>query len=365
LDRARLEGRVRAHLNGLVHDQATGYMDLFGGWRGVMGQIRDAFTHIGWTAPMTPTQWGAGLEDTIIGPEPPYAPSEEREVELPDAPEYQTSFTHPGKTAPGFTSDFAPLARIDLESDEEYDPLFDEDPPPRKNKGKGKAVAPQILRTVCAVCKDPLVMGSTTEDRRTYALRCGHVLDGKCLWKLAKPLDSHESESMEAERTFEFTFTAPTTTEEGAYHEDNDPEPMRRPENTNPSREIVPVPDRSRRRRQHHQQSSLDDIDDQPVPGPSTAPQLDLSDPFFPTLRDPTQPATSSNRKKGRRKGKNNDSKFKSRKVPKSRGRLREELFEWNCPVPECGRQHLSVRLVMEGAKWKCDPEKGALVMFV
>ncbi|PVG04946.1 hypothetical protein CPB86DRAFT_747143 [Serendipita vermifera] len=161
---------------------------------------------------------------------------------------------------------------------------------------------------------------------------------------------------MEAEPTFEFTFTPPT--EPPAYQEDNDPEPMHRNEVVHPTRDIVPVPDRSRRRRRH-QPSALDEIDDHPVPGPSTAPQLDLSDPFFPTLREPV-----SNRKKTRRKTRN-ETKLKSRKVPKSRGKLREEMFEWTCPVPDCGRQHLSVRLLMEGAKWKCDPEKGAILMFV
>ncbi|CAG8770974.1 16974_t:CDS:1, partial [Acaulospora colombiana] len=116
LDRARLEGRVRAHLNGLVDEQANGYVDLFGGWRGVVGQIRDAFTHIGWGPPIA-TRWG--LEETFLGPEPP---SEEREIDLPDAPEYQTSFTHPRKAIPGFTSEFAPLEIVDLDSDDEYDP---------------------------------------------------------------------------------------------------------------------------------------------------------------------------------------------------------------------------------------------------
>ncbi|CAG8736677.1 10406_t:CDS:2, partial [Acaulospora colombiana] len=197
--------------------------------------------------------------------------------------------------------EFAPLEIVDLDSDDEYDPLFDDDPPPRKKKGKEKAVTPKTLKTVCAMCKDPLVMGATTEDRRNYALRCGHIVDGKCLWNIAKPAGAQEPETMEAEH----------------------------------------------------------DIDDQPIPGPSTAPQLDLSDPFFPTLREPI-----SNRKKTRRNGRN-ETKLKSRKVPKSRGKLREELFEWTCPVPDCGRQHLSVRLLMEGAKWKCDPEKGAVLMFV
>ncbi|CAG8768888.1 11051_t:CDS:1, partial [Acaulospora colombiana] len=152
-----------------------------------------AFTHIGWGPPIA-TRWG--LEETFLGPEPP---SEEREIDLPDAPEYQTSFTHPGKAIPGFTSEFAPLEIIDLDSDDEYDPLFDDDPRPRKKKGKEKAITPKTLKTVCAMCKDPLVMGATTEDRRNYALRCGHIVDGKCLWNIAKPAGAQASETMEAE----------------------------------------------------------------------------------------------------------------------------------------------------------------------
>ncbi|KIM26179.1 hypothetical protein M408DRAFT_330744 [Serendipita vermifera MAFF 305830] len=53
------------------------------------------------------------------------------------------------------------------------------------------------------------------------------------------------------------------------------------------------------------------------------------------------------------------------RRVPKTKGRLKEEVFDWTCPVTGCGRAHVSVRLDMEGAKWKCDADKGAVLMFL
>jgi hypothetical protein len=96
--------------------------------------------------------------------------------------EYKPSYTHPGsgKPAAGYTFDFAP----------DEDPSADFGGPsiPSTNKN---AVETTL---VCAECRDPLVLGGLGAGAgvkgRIWGLRCGHVLDGKCVAVLMKPQPS-------------------------------------------------------------------------------------------------------------------------------------------------------------------------------
>lgn len=94
-----------------------------------------------------------------------------------DPVEYRSVYTHSLRPEPGFSNDFAPADVISVDQ-----------PGP---SSLASSEAGTIL--VCAKCLDPLVMNvSGSEDvvrrSRLWALRCGHMLDGKCVEELMKPV---------------------------------------------------------------------------------------------------------------------------------------------------------------------------------
>ena len=448
LDGQRLQGRVRTHVEGIAREADREYdnLGLTGRVRNAMNRLGDVFGAIGWgiganddlqDAPRD--NWGppvirggwngrgrgargrggrGGVGGLFMGWGEPPAEEEERPLDLPEAPEWKFYFTHPGKMPHGFTSEFAPV-------EPELIILEDSDDETRKKKGKEKAKQPgpdpkaeararEALTLVCSMCKDPLLLGGDTDNERVYGLRCGHVLDGKCVWKIGKPqeedpppqpqpstpaqtsakdnkgkyraIPDSTPSTMNINPEYEFTFVPPveapvipSTPQSSAYVEDNAPSASRvRATTTLPARGrdrrgVVPIPNVSagRRTRNRTRQNALDGVDDDGAlltddAGPST-PRLDLSDPFFPV------PLMTAQRGGGGRRGRSNrggrgaggSGRTRVRKVPKTNGRLKEQVFEWVCPVAGCGRAHASVRLEMEGAKWKCDPEKGPVLMFL
>ena len=93
-----------------------------------------------------------------------------------NAPEYKRTFTHPPKVAPGFTHDLASSGDVeDLTV-------------PGASSGPSSSTVDTVL--VCAKCLDPLVMGNVPDDKRLWGLRCGHILDGKCVRELMRPADA-------------------------------------------------------------------------------------------------------------------------------------------------------------------------------
>lgn len=96
------------------------------------------------------------------------------------APEYKRTFTHPPKVAPGFTHDLASSGDVeDLTA-----------------AGTSSGPSPSTVDTVlvCAKCLDPLVMGNVPDNKRLWGLRCGHILDGKCVRELMRPADVQEGD---------------------------------------------------------------------------------------------------------------------------------------------------------------------------
>lgn len=112
-------------------------------------------------------------------------------------PDYKPEYTHPGKAAPGFTYDFEPTTSPPPPSSNSVI-VIDDSPGPSTKAGSSSSShsddTNEIL--VCAHCTDPLVTGDSVtggEERlqkRVWALRCGHVLDGKCIDALMKPAPS-------------------------------------------------------------------------------------------------------------------------------------------------------------------------------
>ncbi|KAH9943700.1 hypothetical protein B0H21DRAFT_480817 [Amylocystis lapponica] len=106
---------------------------------------------------------------------------------------WRPAYTHPGKPASGFTFDFAPEEGTATGSSSPII-VLDDDAGPSTSTSKSAAV--EVTSTlVCARCLEPLVLsagGSEVSEeeiakKRVWALRCGHMLDGKCMDELMRP----------------------------------------------------------------------------------------------------------------------------------------------------------------------------------
>lgn len=109
-------------------------------------------------------------------------------------PDYKTEYTHPGKADSGFTYDFAPSTPPAPPSSNSVIVIDDSPGPSTKASSSSSSHTDdtnEIL--VCAQCTDVLVTGASVtgeeerQQKRIWALRCGHVLDGKCIDALMKP----------------------------------------------------------------------------------------------------------------------------------------------------------------------------------
>ena len=112
-------------------------------------------------------------------------------------PAWLPSFTHPGEPGPGFSFDFDP--KVTKEASPTVIVLDDDDPPgtgthPSARASSSSSSPELTLSLVCARCLDPLALSShegvmTPEEarrRRVWALRCGHMLDGKCIEEIMR-----------------------------------------------------------------------------------------------------------------------------------------------------------------------------------
>ncbi|KAG5640351.1 hypothetical protein DXG03_009100 [Asterophora parasitica] len=271
---------------------------------------------------------------------------------------YRQEYTHPGgRPEGGFSFDFGvPETEVDEEplrkkrkvkrkpvvidlvaddsnSDNDLDSYSGFDPNVcRKGKGKQKASsfadmefeeleeleeeAPS-LRTllVCARCLDPLVQGAALvgadrENRKVWALRCGHMIDGKCLAVLGAPSSSASGdvEGKGKGRAIEEDVDM-------YMHDDGE--------------EAEDTGIRARLRSRASTSTSTSTFID-PAASSST----------------PT-PTTSTTNKKRKRP----PPKSKKPTPPRI-----EATHEWTCPVPSCGRVHASVKMSGNGG-WVPEPE--------
>ncbi|KAH9055504.1 hypothetical protein EDB87DRAFT_1640726 [Lactarius vividus] len=117
--------------------------------------------------------------------------------------EYRIAYTHPYPPAPGFTHNFeSPSPSVTVID-------VDEEPAPSDQPAGSNSTSENMNTLVCARCLDPLVLGGSNmpEDERTrrrlWSLRCGHMLDGKCIAELMKPQPAPDIEptSMEVAGT--------------------------------------------------------------------------------------------------------------------------------------------------------------------
>ena len=205
-----------------------------------------------------------------------------------NAPEYKRTFTHPLKVAPGFTHDFAPSA--DAEDLSTVGASY----------GSSTSAVDTVL--VCAKCLEPLVIGNVPDDKRLWGLRCGHVLDGKCVRELIKPADVQESGDGK-----------PSTGSAGEGKEEAGGE-------------------------LEQQQSSAPDENGGTLFGNTLR-----------RLRSGRVVSTTTSRSKGKQKQEAQDPKV-------------ERVHEWACPVSGCGRTH---KTNLISGVWKPDQSEGAILIYV
>ncbi len=127
----------------------------------------------------------------------------------PKDEQYRQSYTHPAPSEPGFTFDFTALsAEGEQASNGRFFPPTSRDEPiilddndnsalaegssasTSKSESAGSGQLNALL--VCAKCLDPLILNSALgpeegQYKRVWALRCGHLIDEKCLNILGQP----------------------------------------------------------------------------------------------------------------------------------------------------------------------------------
>ena len=257
--------------------------------------------------------------------------------------QYHQSFTHPSRPEPGFTFDFAMPEADDTTRASFFPPTSKEDPiivdddeeevvgtsskddtssSATKEKEQTSSSGGQISSLlVCAKCLDPLILnaGLLSEEapfKRVWALRCGHMIDEKCLNELGTPPTQVEEASISVDRK--------------GKGKANMLQPSM-PYGASMPEYVVPEPTptiRSRLRSSNSSSSALSSS----MPG------------RFPNAATFEDDVTSPPKKRRRVSGNNKKSKV-------------EKEFEWKCPVASCGLVHVSVKV---GGVW--GPEKQPVV---
>lgn len=248
-------------------------------------------------------------------------------------PEYKPIYTHPGKPAPGFTFDFAPPTEESPTSKPESSVIVvDDSPGPSTRSAVSSSSHRDDSNTilVCARCTDPLVTSdsATGEEharKRTWALRCGHMLDGKCVEEIMKPPAGESPKVMgttdkEEEQDLLRSSKGKGRAVDSAPFTESD-EPLQR----------FPAPDPNPiRARLRPRPGAGITIGPQPYPSPARS----------------IRPLPI---RVGKGKG-------------RAKGPIVEAEHTWRCPVTGCAKVHTS--LLIEG-KWVMDEKTGAIGVYV
>ncbi|KAF9223348.1 hypothetical protein BS17DRAFT_781724 [Gyrodon lividus] len=247
---------------------------------------------------------------------------ERRHKEHHDKPDYKPDYTHPNKPLHGFTHDFAPASPSSPASS-----VIVLDDTPGSSSGGSRSGDAAL---VCVCCHDPLILGASDipegrDQRRLWGLRCGHLVDGKCIEKLMKPVQPASDQT------------------QTHSHLDVKGKGKMIPETLDVTGDVATDVQsmRSRLRRRRGMPGS--------VPSAPQAAQP-LASSTHTTYRGgtATRPLVT-HRSKGKGKG-------------KAKAPAVEAEHEWSCPVSGCGHIHLS--LLMDG-RWTMDKKRGAIAVFV
>ncbi|KAL4062896.1 hypothetical protein J3A83DRAFT_1498749 [Scleroderma citrinum] len=243
-------------------------------------------------------------------------------------PDYKPEYTHPSMPQPGFIYHFATSP-----TSVSTEPIIVLDDSPSSSSAGSSRSGESTL--TCAQCHDPLILGASDVEegrdrRRLWSLRCGHLLDGKCIMKLMQPappladerlLNSSVDTKGKQKMPMALQGTLSPNQESIAEESGVDVSPMR----------LL----RSRR----GMSGSLSGSQHPSSQGDSS-----------------TQHGTRASRRvrTGRRgKGKGKEKATIPVITPE---------HQWTCPVNGCGRVHVSV--LIDG-QWIMDERRGAIAVFV
>ncbi|KAI5998781.1 hypothetical protein EDD15DRAFT_2363646 [Pisolithus albus] len=244
-------------------------------------------------------------------------------------PDYKPEYTHPNKPFPGFTYDFATAP---TPSPVDSIIIVDDSHSPGPSNASGSRHGDPAL--ACAHCHDQLFLGASDvgdgrDQRRLWGLRCGHVLDGKCIKKLMQPVSVADTKLVDS-----------SSDVKGKRKMDPDTLPMSSPNHENSGEVAIERTNSIRSRLRSHNS----------IPGSL----LNSQHPMSHSNSTGQYPGIRGRAHAGRRgKGKG---KAKATAPPIS------AVHEWSCPVNGCGHVHVSV---LVGGRWIMDEKKGAIAVFV
>ncbi|KAJ3855771.1 hypothetical protein EV368DRAFT_7932, partial [Lentinula lateritia] len=285
-------------------------------------------------------------------------------------PDYLSEYTHPQPATPGFCFDFEPSEKaetIDPSSDNKPIPVSSQDnpfvldddgeivqePEPQEvdadvgtsSNMKSSAPSPTVGSFVCSKCLEPLLLGEGAIEmerkaRKVWGLRCGHVMDGKCLDALGYPAGALDvqakdvkgkgkRQSLSEEVDLADACDGELEAERAKGATDEDVHPSLRP--SSESNSI-----RSRLRSAAHSNNASASA----TIGTSTGGGSTTLSPQFSTFAHRYLPTPIAHLF-GHAPGSSSISpKSKSHRKPKV-----QQTYSWKCPVNNCGRIHTSVRL--------------------
>jgi hypothetical protein len=304
--------------------------------------------------------------------------------------EYRVAYTHPYPPAAGFTHDFeSPSPSVGVID-------VDEEPGPSTNASGSSSPSKNnenFNTLVCARCLDPLVLGGSnmSEDERSrcrlWGLRCGHMLDGKCIDELMKPRPAPDLEltgtdvagieppsnglqgqtnSTQSQDATQSVVPGEATSSDGKSASRftkargkaraiEPPSQSSQPaEVTNDQRAFTENNSMRSRLRPRNNTGHVYHIFSSSPTSSHTRNQLSQSS-------SQRSPATGN-----RSIVANTDHHPKRRAKGKGKQKAMEpvilERYEWRCPVAQCERLHLSVNI--ESGGWVMDEAQGAISIF-
>lgn len=263
---------------------------------------------------------------------------------LPEKVHYKSYYTHPTPVEPGFTHSFESSdSTTDISSSTSIN-LF---PPTSKSEPivikdddddadstnatqdsagssagtKDEPESKMSMLLVCARCHDPLVLnsgltGADASNKRIWALRCGHMLDGKCLAEIGQPAVVVDRKGKGKAK------------EEVPYGED----PIAFCARSGGDAEAEAAEEEGLGEDQ--------DEDGEPAEGSGIRSRLRSGRGGGAADEQQHQEAAASAAALKARKRKRAPAKSRSSKKAKI-----EDEFEWECPVPNCGKVHASVKV--------------------
>lgn len=344
----------------------TSYMDDDGGWG-----------NEGWGN--TAEHNGDWAEEAHVNDMVGYGPK-------PSVATYQPSFTHPGTPPAGFAYSFGELeptvagASTSQGASSHTAIVLDDDE-------TGAHASPTL---VCARCLDPLVLSgqdaSAEESRqqRVWALRCGHMLDGKCIAQLMRPAPAAPEHTPRMRQDVSLPIASGSSSSD-PHSSGGEGLPLRATDRKGKGKAVdrglaafeqdalMPLAqpqDGSMRSRLRPRRAAGSAAPSQS----STTAQPDDSDDSDDTqtgeyVPRPTRPLP--------RRARGAATAAAARAVPavapaaapaasraKKPRKPRQERFHWKCPVADCAHDHVSVHVLGED-EYTMDPTKGAIALFL